>query len=249
MKSTINFMTIILVLGLMGSPLCASEVLVYRNESMPWCGTVAGKDAGITIDILNAVTNNGGPIFKFKYAPWHRAQILVQQNKGTCIIPFTRTATREKHHEWIIELVPNQVRLTTARNPIIKVSIPPLLTIDNAKPLTIGIIRGSALIPYMKASGFVKLYEVGTAELLAKMLKAGHIHAMAESKGVDNYAWNQIGQKDDELIVGPNVGEIKYIYLAAALNFPPEITEDIRNAMSKVRESGALEAILNKWMR
>ncbi len=249
MKQILSIITTILVSSLMVSSLFASEVLVYRNESMPWCGTVGGKDAGITIDILNAVTSNGGPKFKFKSVLWHRAQTFVQQNKGTCIIPFTRTATREKNHTWIIKLVPNQVRLTTARNPIIKVSIPPRLTLDNAKPLAIGIIRGSALIPHMKASGFVKLYEVGTAERLAKMLKAGHIQAMAESKGVDNYAWNQIGEKDDELIVGPNVGEIKYIYLAAALNFPPEITENIRNAMSKVRESGALEAILNKWLR
>ena len=40
----------------MGRSLNASEVLVYRYESMPWRGTADGKDAGIVVDILNAVT-------------------------------------------------------------------------------------------------------------------------------------------------------------------------------------------------
>jgi hypothetical protein len=142
----------------MGSSLQAAEVLVYRNESMPWCGTVDGKDAGIAVDILNAITENGGPKFKFISVPWKRAQNLIHMNKGTALIPFTRTATREKNHTWVIKLVPNQIRLTSARKPTSQVSIPSTLTLANSKSLNIGIVRGSAIIPAMKEMGFTKLY-------------------------------------------------------------------------------------------
>jgi len=46
MKSILH-LTIITFFYSTGSFLFASDVLVYRNESMPWCGTVNGKDAGI----------------------------------------------------------------------------------------------------------------------------------------------------------------------------------------------------------
>ncbi len=244
-----KLLIIFLFIYLIGSDVTASGVVVYRNESMPWCGTVDGKDAGITIDILNAVTKYGGPTFNFIAVPWKRAQVLIQNNRGTAIIPFTRTATREQHHTWIIELVPNQVRLTMARKPTLKVSVPSPPTLVNFKNSGIGIIRGSAVIPAMKTLGFTNLYEVNKAEQLAKMLNTGRFVAMAESKWVDNYVWNKIGQKGDDLIVGPNVGGIKYIFLGAALNFPPELTHQIRTAMEKVRKSGALDKILNKWTK
>ncbi len=247
MEKILGILIFYLFLFFTASSLKASEVLVYRNESMPWCGTVDGKDAGIMIDILNAVTKNGGPKFKFESVPWTRAQRLVQENKGTAIIPLTRVATREENHTWIIELVPNRARLTTARNPMRKVTIPSPLTLVNSKPLIIGIIRGSALNTSMKELGFTKLHEVNTAEQLAQMLSMGRVDAVVESKWVDNYVWSQAGLEGDDLIVGPNVGETKYIYLGAALNFPQEITNQIRKAMFEVKKSGALEKILTRW--
>ena len=39
------------------------EVLVYRNESVPWCGTFKGEDAGITVEILREISKQGGPPF------------------------------------------------------------------------------------------------------------------------------------------------------------------------------------------
>ena len=247
MEFVLRFFSTLLILCFFGNSVNASEVLVYRNESMPWCGTVDGKDAGIAVDILNAITKKGGPKFKFESVPWKRAQKLVQKNKGTAIIPLTRTTTREKNYNWIIELIPNQVRLTTARNQINKLSIPSPLTLENSKLLSIGIIRGSALIPTMKELGFTKLYEVNTVEQLVKMLSVGRIDAMAESKWVDNYTWSNLGLERNDLVEGINIGDTKFIYFGAALNFPSELTSQIREAMVKVQKSGDLERILNKW--
>jgi len=247
MKNKIKIVYIALSLIIYQHTLFASEVLVYRNESMPWCGTVNGNDAGITIDILNEITKHGGPEFRFEELPWKRAQIYVTKNIGTAIIPLTRTEVRENIFMWIVELVQNQVRLTIARNQRNEVSTPSPFTLANSKNLTIGIILGSAMIPTLKQLGFSKLEKVPTAHMNVKKLRYGRIDAMAESKWVDNYLWHQIGEKANDLIPGPNIGKPKYIYLAAGLDFPLEIATDIRNAMDKVRASGKLKEILNKW--
>jgi len=239
---------IALLLSVILTRIEASEVLVFRNDSMPWCGTVDGQDSGIAVDILNELTKNGGPIFKFEELPWPRAQKMVHKTPGTAIIPFTRTVTREKNHLWIVNLVPNQVRLTLAKNSQNYAILPSPLTISNARSLVIGVIRGSAIIPTLKELGLgSQLLEVGKVDQLAYMLNRGRIDVMAESKWVDNYAWRKIGQKSEYLVSGPNVGEVKHIYLAAALDFPPNIAKEIRDAMGRIQQNGKLEKVLNKW--
>ena len=70
---------------------------------------------------------------------------------------------------------------------------------------------------------------------------------MVESQMVDNYLWKIFGENEEHLIAGPAIGDAKYIYLAASLNFPENLTETIRKAMIKVRKNGRLEKILNSW--
>ena len=247
MKKTSYFWLYFILLSFLASPLIASEVLVYRNESMPFCGTVNGKDAGMVVDILNEVTKQGGPKFIFKALPWKRAQRYVQAKKGTAITPFTRTPSREKEHMWIVELFSYYARLTTAKNPKTKPPLPPLLSIDSAKHLPTGIILGSAHIQTLIELGFTDLIEINAAELSAKQLMLGNISVMVESQWVDTYYWKQLGMNSKDLIIGPSIEEAKHIYLSGALDFPMDTAAKIRKAMKQVRKSGKLETIRNKW--
>lgn len=226
------------------------EVLVYRNVSMPYCGTIDGKNVGIAVDVLREVTKNGGPKFKFKELPYKRAQAYVQQNPGTAIIPFCRTPEREKQHTWIIKLAPNQVCFKLARSPKEhRFSIPSPVTLESLKNLPIGIMRGHSSIPYMKKIGFTNIEEATTPEQNAYKLEAGRIAAWVATDWVASYLWKKVGKKEEDLIAGPNLQEIQYIYLAAGLDFPPELTQQIRKAMSKVKKSGEIENIIKKWTK
>jgi ABC-type amino acid transport substrate-binding protein len=250
-KKTKTAFVILFILELLivkDSLIFASEILVYRNESMPWCGTVNDKDAGITVEILHEIEKQGGPVFKFSSLPWKRAQLYVKKNKGTAIIPLTRTAARENQYKWIVKLVANKVRLTMAKTPKMEVSRPvSISSLSSYLGLRVGIIRGSAIIPTCKKLGFKYLEEANTAEMNVKKLSFGRIDAMVESQMVDNYLWKKFGENEEHLIAGPAIGDAKYIYLAASLNFPENLTEKIRKAMIKVRKNGRLEKILNSW--
>ena len=248
----ISYTLIILVIFTMmgGSSAIAAdiaEVLVFRPEGMPWCGTVDGKDVGLTVDILQEVTKHGGPKFRFESVPWTRAQAYAQKKTGTTVIPLTRTPEREKQYTWIIKLVPNQARLTLVKNPKNNLSFPSPLTLENLKPYPVGIIRGSAFISTLEKLGFTHVEVVSIYEQNVKMLTAGRIAAVAEAKWVDIYNWKKFGGKIEDLIIGPEFGDPSYIYLGAGLDFPSGLTRQIRDAMSKVEQSGALETVREKW--
>lgn len=250
MKSILLVLLLLIISGIHNPTFSekTTKVIVYRNESMPWCGTVDGKDAGITVDILNEITKHGGPRFVFKEFPWLRATQHVRTHKGTTIIPLTRTPGREKHFNWIIKLVPNKVLITTTTDIIDSLEIPPPLTLSSFKQRPVGIIRGSSIIPILKANGFKKIQEVGLAEQNAKKLAAGRIVGIVESQFVANYWWYTIGKSPKDLVLGPQVGPVYDIYLASSHDFPEEIVLQIREVMEILKQNGTIEKIYSKWM-
>ena len=245
MKHSISLTLILLSkLFFFGQAACATEVLVLGNESMPWNGIVDGKDSGIMVDILNEATRNGAPKFKFRLGmPWARAQIevLKPSEELVAIIPLTRNAEREAKFKWIAELVPNEVRIVSYGRPA------PITSLDEAKNLSVGLILGHAAIPQLKQSGFTRIDHAKNAESNERKLFAKRIDALIDSRMVYRYHWKQIGQNTKDLQEGPVVGEVTGIYIAGAPDFPDEVAKRIADALEKMRKSGKLKEIFNKW--
>ncbi len=246
MKSSI-LCALLLTLGILADRSLAREVQVFRNESMPFCGTVDGKDAGMAVDILNELSKYGGPTFKFTTLPWVRAQRYVQKTHNSVIIPLTRTSQREKKYRWIIELFSHQLRLTINKNSNRREPLPSPLTIEDAKDLRVGIIRGSAFLPNLREFGFTEIIQADTAQDNVEKLKAGSIAAMVESQWVDSYNWKHAGMGPGDLLIGPTLSKTQHIYLAGAPNFSPELAIQIQMTMDELRKSGRLDEILDKW--
>src|SRR5690349_16228263 len=105
----------------------AADVKVLGNESMPYCGAVDGKPAGLAVEMLDAATREGAPRFEFDFSiPWTRAQLLVHERPTLAIIPFTRIPEREKNYKWIAELFSFTNRVVTVGRAT------PLKTIEEA---------------------------------------------------------------------------------------------------------------------
>jgi ABC-type amino acid transport substrate-binding protein len=247
MKLGFRSLILMVALDLFSPVMMASEVLVYRHETMPWCGTVDGRDAGVTVEILEQITLHGGPTFTYQSLPWKRAQIMVQKNTGTAIIPLTRTPTREANYSWIVPLVPNQIRLTLYNESAHFKGIIEGLDLEQAKALSVGVIQGSSIIPTLEALGFASIYEANDVEQLVDLLVKERFDAMVESKLVDIYQWQKLGYKKDALVAGPNIESVNYIYLGAAPDFPIEVAQEIRAAMAKIQANGIYDEILERW--
>ena len=231
-----------MMLSLVATAGQASEVKVVGNESMPFCGMVDGKPAGMAVEILNAATKEGGPSFSFDFsAPWARSQVQIHEQTNLAIIPFTRTPEREAQHKWIAELYPYKGHLVTVGRPT------PLKTIEEAKDLEVGMLNGSALQAVVAKLGFSKVQTVANDEVNARKISAGHLGAWVVSQYVDKYLYTKIGQDPAQLQYGPDLGDEYHIYIAADLAFPDADAKSIADAVERVRASGELDKILQKY--
>lgn len=221
----------------------AAEITVFANESMPQCGLVDGKPAGMAVDILNAVTAEGGPTFKYDFSqPWARAQVAVHETAGATIIPLTRTTEREASHKWIGNLFDNPTRLFTLGR-----ADGPIKTIDEAKGMSIGVMRGSSVEQSLKQLGFTHIEAVQNDELAAKMLAAGRIDAWAGAEYVQRYLFAKAGGDSSKLQQGPLLGQTSQIYIAGDVKYPDADAKAITDGVEKLRSSGKLAAILKKY--
>lgn len=222
----------------------ATEILVYGNDSMPFCGMENGQPAGMAVEILNAVTAAGGPKFRFDFSlPWTRAQMEVQSanNELVAIIPFTRTESRENKYRWITVLFEDNVRLVSVGRSA------PLKTVDEAKELNVGILHGSAHEPKLKEMGFSRVEAVRNDEMNARKMHMGRLDAWLVSSFVDKYMYRKIGADPAVLQYGPLLGNSTQIYIAAAPGFPDEYAKAIADGVQRLRANGKLEQILNKY--
>jgi ABC-type amino acid transport substrate-binding protein len=219
----------------------AKEITVLANESMPQCGVVDGKPTGMAVDILNAVTAEGGPTFKFDFSqPWARALVSVHETPGVAIIPLTRTAERESSFKWIADLFGNPGRL-------VSVGPKPIASLDEAKGLTVGIMRGSSFESSLRQLGFSKLEVVQNDETAAKILAAGRIDAWAGAEYVQRYLFTKTGGDSSKLQMGPLLGTPPQIFIAGDVNFPDADAKAIADGVAKLRASGKLDAIMKKY--
>jgi len=67
------------------------------------------------------------------------------------------------------------------------------------------------------------------------------------SQYVDKYLYTKIGQDPAQLQYGPDVGDEYHIYIAADLAFSDADAKSIADAVERVRASGELDKILQKY--
>ncbi len=244
MKLSQGFGVLVITLFvLLDGPVFAFDVKVLGTEAMPLCGIVDGKPSGVAVDVLTASTKYGAPNFEFRLTlPWARALKMVHEASSTpvAIIPLSRSPKREKIFKWITPLVPNQQRFATYGRK------EPLKTIDEAKTLSIGLLRGHSAIPLLKQIGFTKIDNANSTESNAMKLRYNRIDALLDSVWILAYSWKQIGENPKDLQLGPVFTET-VIYLGSGLSFPDDVAKSIANAIEQMKENGELQKIFDKW--
>lgn len=223
----------------------AEVVEIYALEAMPYCGSEQGQPSGLAVDILQAASRHGAPEFRFHFdVPWLRAQELIQRqgNELSAIIPFSRTAPRETQYRWLAELFLTQSRFYSYQRPA------PLVSMDEAKSVKIGVVRGHALINVLQNAGITRLDSGATdAGNNVRKLFYRRFDTIADSDLIVRYHWKNSGYPADALQEGVAIGPPTGVYLAAGLNFPEQTAQRIQQAMERLQASGELEQILARW--
>ena len=126
----------------------------------------------------------------------------------------------------------------------------PISTLAEAKDIPIGIIKGHAAIPVLEQLGFSKLDEgASNSDMIMNKLLNKRFDTIVDAKVVYLYTWKKMGQKTQDLQEGPMIGEQSHIYVAGDLSFPDDIAKSISDAIDKMKKSGKLQEILDKWTK
>ena len=247
MRSPISSLPIVLLTTLL---LCAitaraETIEVYALEAMPYCGTEQGRPTGLAVEILQAASRHGAPAFHFRFdVPWLRAQEMIQRqgNELSAIIPFSRSAPRESQFRWLAELFLTQSRFYSYQRPT------PLASMEAAKLVKIGLVRGHALINVLQNAGIMQL-DPGATDASNNVRKLYHkrFDTIADSDLIVRYHWNKMGYPANALQEGTTIGAPTGVYLAAGLNFPEQTEQRIQQAMNRLQASGELDQILARW--
>lgn len=223
----------------------AETVEVYALQAMPYCGTILGRPTGLAIEILQAASRYGAPDFHFRFdVPWRRAQemIQLQGNELSGIIPFSRTPQRETSYRWLARLFLTQSHFYSYQLPH------PIASLDEARKVEIGVVRGHALISELQAAGF-SLLDTGAANAGSNVRKLYYkrVVSIADSDLIVRYYWKTMGYPDDALQEGAAIGPSTGVYLAAGLHFPNDTEQRIHKAFVRLQSSGELARILARW--
>jgi polar amino acid transport system substrate-binding protein len=244
--STLLLSTLLLSILLLCAITARAEVVeVYALEAMPYCGSAQGRPDGLAVEILQAASRQGGPEFRFRFdVPWLRAQELIQRpgNELSAIIPFSRTAPRETQYRWLAELFLTQSRFYSYQRPA------PLASMDEAKSVKIGVVRGHALIKVLQNAG-IEQQDTGATDAGNNVRKLFYrrFDTIADSDLIVRYHWKNSGYPADALQEGAAIGPPTGVYLAAGLNFPEQTAQRIQQAMDRLQSSGELAHILARW--
>jgi len=220
----------------------ADGIEILANESMPFSGLVDGKPAGMVIDILTAVTRDGGPAFNFDFStPWPRAQVLVLDQTDLAIVPLTRTPDREPDYQWLAELFSYRGHLVTIARRA------PLKTIAEAKVLEVGVLKASGLLPTVLALGLTRLQLAASDDVNAQRMLLGRLGAWAAPEYVDRYTFERAGGDPSKLQYGPALGDEFRLYVAASPKFPATDAKAIADGIGRLRAKGDIEKILERY--
>ncbi|UTH73775.1 ABC transporter substrate-binding protein [Chromobacterium sp. IIBBL 290-4] len=220
--------------------LAQTPILVDAGDIPPFSHELEGQASGIAVELLTAAARSKKLPIEFRFLPWLRAQNDVITNPNRLIIPLTRAPERETQYNWLTELF-------RYRFVLIGLDAQPPRSLQTAKNLRIGVLRGNPAEGMLRAQGF-KLLDVGTSEQInARKLLAHRIDLWVAADLAAPSIFKQIGGDPARLRVGQSIGPTRKIYLAASPTLSDPAILDLAQAIDKLKSTGEAQRIVNRY--
>ncbi|MBV1776339.1 transporter substrate-binding domain-containing protein [Burkholderiaceae bacterium DAT-1] len=133
------------------------------------------KPEGTGVDVIDKISQQSGIPIQIEVVPLARAFANIESQPRGCGIGTTRTPTNEPQFKWAGPIVRQTARLYARPDSSIQ-----LTSLDQAKPYTIGVLRGSVLSRQLAERG-LKIEEGNDSASSMKKLLAGRIDLWAEN--------------------------------------------------------------------
>lgn len=205
-----------------------SPLMIQNSPDLP----------GFAVEIIQEAERRMGEKSSIRFYPFARMQKTLLHRKMAIFPCLFRTPQREKSFLWIARVF----RVENAFQSIGK----PINTLEEAKKLKkVGVVAKTALHGFLQAKGLTNLDVVSRPELNAQKLAAGRIDAWFLTTFLARKIWKQ-EVSDIELLSGKPIFSPD-VYIAANINFPPDLAAMYQKTIDEMHEDGAIQKIVSRY--
>ncbi len=237
---------IVVSLLLMGNSLYAQERINVWAEHFPPFGYTdeSGKIVGLSTDIIQHIAiDSGMTINSWRIAPWARAFKETQRSPNSILYTVVGNSERRKTFHLIGPVSDRNQYLykLKSRKDIVVNSI------EDAKKYVIGAVYGTAITDLLLSKG-LKPHKVAKHDQTVKMLLKGRIDLVVHLDYSLACIAKSLGEKYSTFEPVLLVDGSKKYYIAINKYSSPSVIENFENSFKKLKNSGALSKIQEKYL-
>jgi polar amino acid transport system substrate-binding protein len=195
---------------------------------------------GINADIVREMFKRAGIAYSLTLRfPWERIynQVLERPDQG--LFSTTYTPEREPLFKWVGPLASTGWVLLAAPGSPLRLS-----SLEQARQYRIGAYKNDAVSQHLESKGFEPINSLRDQENIGKLLK-GRIDLWATTDPVGPYLAKQDGVSGLVTVLRFNDAQL---FLALNKQTPDEVVSRLQNALNEMKEDGAINAILRRYL-
>lgn len=223
----------------------AADLQAYTGDWAPYNFEEDGKVQGISTDVLRAACKLAKLDCSTEIVPWARGYKIATTEPSTLIYTTARKPAREQEFVWVGPILPRTTWIYVRNDPAVVTKTPG----DIAK-LNIGIVRGEASETDLLAAGLPEsgITRQPTNADVIRLLRMGAIDGMVDTEV--GMMWNL---KTNDLRAHSvrqayKLSDEGAYYYALNLATPPEKVKKLQSAVDKLRSSGEITRIVQRYI-
>lgn len=223
----------------------ASDLRAYTGDWAPYNFEENGKVTGISSELLQSACKLAKLECSMESVPWARGYKIATSEPSTLIYTTARKPSREQEFLWVGPILPRTTWVYVRNDPAIVAQ-----TAADLAKLTVGIVRGEASETDLLAAG---LPESGLSRQtnntdIIRLLRLGAIDAMVDTEV--GMLWNlkTNGFPPNFMRQAYRLSDEGAYYFALNLATPPEVVRNLQAAVDKLRSSGEIHKIMQRYI-
>lgn len=200
-----------------------------------------GQPDGAVLEVLRELCARMNQPYAVEFLPFPRALAAPRQTPATGFAGASRIPERESLYKWIGPLIHDDIVLAARKS-----LRPAPASLDDARPLRIGVLRGGQAETRLRHLGFDNIERLTDYETGARMLKLGRIDAWAASRLSIPYLYRAQDSDPATLDIGATIAR-NDVYLAVSRDIPDTTIAAWQEALNRMHAEGRVAEISRRF--
>ena len=228
-------------LGLFHAGDASAQTKMYGLDTGIYCSKDGAGYKGLACDIMAEVSKRSGNTGGIEILPLARAAEVLAPATPFMVAPMAADGKNEKIYDFFAKFAEDEYVFVGAAGSAVDIS-----TLEKAKEVRIGVLRGTSSEKIANAKGITKFEPTNQNSQNANKLLAGNIDAWLSTWNGARSAAKAAGEDPAKLRKGAVLASVS-MYLAASPGTDKAIVAKWKDAFESMKKDGTLDKILKKY--